>query len=215
MPAADRYYVDYTEEELLEMSHKEAVGTMVEKRQRFCEYYIGSHNAKTAAVKAGYNPETSGRLAVLIKTDEQCRRYIAWLKVRILNKCMLKGEEIIDAWTRIAFADLTDFVDIFPHSIRLKPSDQIDGQLVKSIKSGRDGVSIELYDKMKALDSLVKYADFMPKDWKQKVEERKLELMEEELELKKKLAGASREDRDDGFLDAIAKAATSIKWETN
>lgn len=214
MSAPKQYFVEYTEEELLNMSHKQATKGLVEKRQRFCEYYVGSHNAKTAAIKAGYDPETAGRMAVLIKSNEQVRIYIAWLKVRILNKCMLKGEELIDMWTRVAFADMTDFVDIFPHSIRLKPSEQIDGQLVKSIKSGRDGVSIELYDKMKALDCLQKYADCMPKDYKQKLEERKLEIMEEELILKKQLAGTLGDDeKDDGFIEAIAKAANNVQWE--
>lgn len=214
MPAPKMHYVDYTEEELMEMHHDEAVEGLAEKRQRFCEYYIGSYNAKMAALKAGYNPETADRMAVLLKNSERCRRYIAWLKIRAVNRCMVRSEEILDAWVRIAFSDITDFIDIFPHSIRLKPSDQIDGQLVKSIKSGRDGVSIELYDKMKALDSLVKYVDFMPKDWKQKIEERKIALMEEEFELKKKLSGTSNEeDKDDGFLAAISKAATNIKWE--
>lgn len=198
----------------MNMSHEKATEGLVEKRQRFCEYYIGSYNAKMAALKAGYDPETAGQMAVFIKSSERCQRYIAWLKIRAVNRCMVRSEELLDAWIRIAFSDITDFVDIFPHSIRLKPSDQIDGQLVKSIKSGRDGVSIELYDKMKALDSLAKYVDFMPKDWKQKIEERKIALMEEELELKKKLSGAlSDENKDDGFLEAIAKAAKNINWQ--
>ena len=76
---------------------------------------------------------------------------------------------------------MTDFVDIYPHSIKLKPANEVDGQLIKSIKSGRDGVSIELHDKMKALDCLARYCDDMPKDWKQKLEERKMELLEPQL----------------------------------
>lgn len=214
MPAKKQYFVDYTEEELLKMSHEKVTKNLGERRQRFCEYYVGSHNAKTAAIKAGYDPESAGRMAVIIKSNESIRTYIAWLKVRILNRCMLKGEELIEAWTRIAFADITDFVDIFPHSIRLKPSEQIDGQLVKSIKSGRDGVSIELYDKLKAMDALQKYADFMPKDYKQKIEERKLEILEAEFELKKQMAGfSSADEKDDGFIEAIAKAADNVVWD--
>ena len=99
---------------------------------------------------------------------------------------------------------MSDFVDIYPYSIRLKPADQIDGQLVKSIKSSRDGVSIELYDKMKALDNLAKYIEDMPSDFKQKLEERKVQLLEEELELKKKAQQDSvPEVEDDGFMEAL------------
>lgn len=100
-----------------------------------------------------------------------------------------------------------------PTYIKLKPADEIDGQLVKSIKSGRDGISIELHDKMKALDNLAKYLDDMPQDWKQRIEERKLELMEQEFELKKKLTEIENPtNEDDGFIEAIKQSAKII-WE--
>ena len=114
---------------------------------------------------------------------------------------------------RIAFADISDFVEIRPNSIRLKPEDQIDGQLIKSIRSGRDGVSIELYDKLKSLDFLAKYCDDMPKDWKQKIEEKRLELQEQEFELKKKTLDFSGDEvPDDGLIQAI-KDAAKVVWE--
>ena len=97
--------------------------------------------------------------------------------------------------------------------VRLRPSELVDGQLVKSIKSGRDGVSIELYDKMKSLDFLAKYCQDMPKDWKQKLEERRMELQEQEFELKKSMANvnAGAEEKD-GFIEAIENAA-KVVWE--
>lgn len=214
MPASKVHFVEYTEQQLWEMTREQAVDGLTEKRQRFCEYYISSHNAKTAAIKAGYDPDDAGNMASYMKRSPKTRRYIAWLKVRILDRCMVRGEELIEAWTRIAFSDITDFIDIFPTMIRLKPADQMDGQLVKSIKSGRDGISIELYDKMKALENLAKYVDCMPKDWKQRIEEQKLELAKQELELKKKTYGAIDTLANDGFLEAIANASKNISWES-
>lgn len=127
---------------------------------------------------------------------------------------MVTGTDIIEQWVKIAFADMSDFVDIFPNYIKLKPNDQIDGQLIKSIKSGRDGVSIELHDKLKALDNLAKYTADMPKDYKQILEERKVELLEQEFELKKRLYDdESNEQEDDGFIEALKKSAESV-WET-
>ena len=108
-------------------------------------------------------------------------------------------------------SDITDFVDIAPHSIRLKPADMIDGQLVKSIKTGRDGISIELHDKMRALEQLARYVDDMPSDWKQRIEERKMQLMEQEFELKKKTSELDNPDKeDDGFIEAIKASAESV-----
>ena len=45
-------WVTYTEEELLKMKRKEAVGKLNEKQQRFCEYDLTNQNAKIAAIKA-------------------------------------------------------------------------------------------------------------------------------------------------------------------
>lgn len=205
--------VDYSTEELLAMPKEEATKGLNERQQRFCEFYISSNSAKSAAVRAGYFVNEHSQNFLALKSNWKVQRYIAWLKVRVYKKAMLSAEEVIDEWIRIGFSDITDFVDIFPHSFRLKPSDQIDGQLVKSIKSGRDGISIELYDKMKALDSLVKYMDCMPTDWKQRLEERKLQLMENEFELKKKaVEGIVGSGENDGFLEALSKTAEKI-WE--
>ena len=41
--------------------------------------------------------------------------------------------------------------------VRLKDSAQVDGTLIQEVKKGRDGVSVKLYDKQKALEMLFKY----------------------------------------------------------
>ena len=204
-------YNEYSMEELLAMKHSEAIEELTETQQRFCEAYVSSHNIKTALVKAGIAKNVSYGYG--LRKLPKCRKYIQWLKARILNDAMVQGGEIIDEWIRIAFADLTDFVNIGKYSISLKPVEEIDGQLIKSIKTGRDGISIELYDKLKALDSLALYTADMPKDYKRVIEERKAEIMEQEFEMKKKLYDLdNHEGEDDGFIEALSKSAKII-WE--
>lgn len=211
MRKAQIVYNEYSTEELLEMPRDEAVGKLTEMQQRFCEAYVSSHNIKMALIKAGYKEDTV--LGYMIRKKPAAKRYIQWLKARIVNEAIISGAEIIEQWLKIAFADMTDFVDIHKYSISLKPADQIDGQLIKTIKSGKDGVSVELYDKLKALDSLAKYTEDMPKDYRQIIEEKKLELMQQEFELKKKVYDMdSVEKEDDGFIEALSKSAKVI-WE--
>lgn len=207
-------YDVYTTEELLEMSHEDAIEGLTEKQIKFCEVYVLNYNISIALRKAGYESETSGA-AYRIRQKPGCKRYIQWLKARMLHDTLINGEDIINQWVKIAFADMTDFVDINKFGITLKPVREMDGQLVKSIKSGRDGVSIELYDKLKALDSLAKYTEDMPKDYKQKIEERKMELMEQEFELKKSIYDMENKiEKDDGFVEALKQGA-KIVWEQN
>lgn len=200
-------YNEYTDEEYLNMSKKRATEGLSEKHQRWCEEYVRCHNVRIANIKADLK---SGHL---IRKRPEAQRYIQWLKAHILQSVFIDAADILEHHIRIAFADISDFVEIRPNSIRLKPEDQIDGQLVKSIKSGRDGVSIELYDKLKSLDFLAKYCDDMPKDWKQKIEEKRLELQEQEFELKKKTLDFSGDEvPDDGLIQAI-KDAAKVVWE--
>lgn len=207
-------YDVYTTEELLEMSHEDAIEGLTEKQIKFCEVYVLNYNISIALRKAGYESETSGA-AYRIRQKPGCKRYIQWLKARMLHDTLINGEDIINQWVKIAFADMTDFVDINKFGITLKSVREMDGQLVKSIKSGRDGVSIELYDKLKALDSLAKYTEDMPKDYKQKIEERKMELMEQEFELKKSIYDMENKiEKDDGFVEALKQSA-KIVWEQN
>lgn len=203
-------YDVYTTDELLKMSKEEATEGLNEKQQRFCEQYVTNYNVKTSLRKAGYESAGSAQGYVLRKRPA-VQRYIQWLKARILNEALVKGADIIDQWIKIAFADMTDFVDIHRTSITLKPATEIDGQLVKAIKMGRDGISIELHDKMKALDCLAKYTADMPKDYKQILDERKQELLEQEFELKKKIADLdSKDEENDGFIEALKESAKVI-----
>lgn len=41
--------------------------------------------------------------------------------------------------------------------VHLKSSDEVDGSLIQEVKKGKDGVSVKLYDKQKALDMLFRY----------------------------------------------------------
>lgn len=204
--------VEYTEEELLKMKKVDAIEGLNEKQQRFCEAYVYSHNIRTAMLKAGYKTGETISGYSLAKRPS-VKRYIQWLKARLLRDAMISGRELIEEWVRIAFADMTDFVDVYPSSVKLKPSDTIDGQLVKAIKVGRDGVSIELYDKLKAMDSLAKYTQDMPKEFRQVLDDRRLTLLEEEFQLKKRIYDLeSQEGENDGFLEAIAQSA-KVVWE--
>ena len=133
-------YDAYTEDELIRMPKSKAIAGLNEQQQRFCECYIEGHNRRIAMIKAGYKKgSANANYALRLLANEDVQRYICWLKARVLKSHMIKAIDLIDEWVRIAFSDITDFVEIARHSIRLKPADVIDGQLGQSIKTGGDG----------------------------------------------------------------------------
>ena len=208
-----KVFVDVTEEELNNMTREEASLNLNDKQRKWCEVYVNNFNSKLAAKKAGYSPKCAATIGWKLRQNPDVALYLAWLKLKISYKAWVRPEDIVDQYARIAFADITDFVEVKGGRISLVDSEMMDGQLVKSVKKGRDGVSIEMYDKMAALARLERFFEEMPKDWREKLEEKKLELMKEKLEIEKqKLGLGENEETDDGFIDALRSTASEV-WD--
>lgn len=213
MPAAyKKVFTDESEEELFNMSRDEATLDLNEKQIKFCEYYSRTLNIRLSAVKAGYSKTSAHVIAWKLRQNPDVNRYIAWLKLRVSQKVHIAAVDLIDHYARIAFSDITDVCTVQDGKITVNDSDMIDGQIVKSIKKGRDGITVEMYDKFTALQKLERYFDVMPKDWRQDIEEKKLTILQQKLELEKQKYSTATDNEDDGFIEALSATATEV-WE--
>ena len=84
MQAKPIRYDEYSEEQLLNMTREQATKGLAERQQRFCEFYVEGFNRKLALLKAGYQ-ETTPTYANRLLLHDKIKRYIQWLKVRIIN----------------------------------------------------------------------------------------------------------------------------------
>lgn len=205
--------MEFTEKELLNMTKLEAIDDLDDRQIAFCEQYIKAYNMRMSAIKAGYSPKSAHIIANKLMDKPEVRRYLSWLKLRVLKRNYVNACDIVEQYTKIAFADITDFVDLKSGRVKIKDADEIDGQLVVEVKTGRDGVTVKLADKMVALDKLEKYLNVMPADWKQKLEEKKLEILQKRLELEMLRAGQGGEEtEDDGFIEALQGTVKEV-WD--
>lgn len=92
---------------------------------------------------------------------------------------------------------IVNFVDF-------KESAEVDDTIISEVKQGKDGVSIKLYDKMKALDVLTKYIDLLPDKHKRMLEEEKLKIEKERLALDKAKAEGGGDNDDDLIEDWVS-----------
>lgn len=60
--------------------------------------------------------------------------------------------------------------------VDFKDSAVVDGTIITEVKQGKEGISIKLADRLKALDKLSLYFDLFPDQFKRKIEEEKLKL---------------------------------------
>ena len=192
---------------------------LTDQQQLFCLYQSRMFNYTKAYMKA-YPGCTYASAAVLgsrLMKNQLIRKTIEQLKQNHMNREMLKQEDIFQKYMDIAFADMNDFMsfgqeeietDYGPrmvNSVRLKESDQVDGTLITEVKQGRDGVSVKLADRMKAIDWLADHMDIATAEMKAKIEQIRAKTAI--------MSGTSEEEtEDDGFIEAL-KGEVADVWE--
>jgi phage terminase small subunit len=153
------------------------------------------------------------------------------MKEEQTNGLKLGVRDILQKYIDIAFADITDFITFGTHEvvqkdehtgelltnehgepltdyvtqIHLVDSENVDGTILTEVKEGRDGISVKLADKMKALEMLSKYFDLLSENDKKRLQEEKLKA-----DAAKAMAEVERISKDTG--DDIEEIIVVDEW---
>lgn len=95
-------------------------------------------------------------------------------KEEVLHDMGFNKEHLVAEWMKLANADASDFVEwelrydeqlqVYTPIIRMKPSSEVDGACIKSVKIGRTGkIEFELYDKTVAMKQVGEIMSIYPK----------------------------------------------------
>lgn len=178
-----------------------------DKQILFCIYYIQSFNATKAYQKAyGCSKVTASVNGCKLLTNTNIRVAISSLKQNRMNRAMISPEDIFQKYMDIAFADITDYIEFgkkemfvgvskdgIPfyeqlNHVDFKESSEIDGTLITEFKESKNGFSIKLMDRLKALNWLSDHMDMATEEQKARVDvmRNKIEVNNELLKLKQK-----------------------------
>ena len=196
---------------------------MTDKQQLFCIHYIRCFNATKAYQKAygcGYTTAVTNGPALLRNT--RIKEEILRLKQDRLNREFLSEADIFQKYMDIAFSDVTDFLEFGTeevpvmalygpvqvtdeetgekrtltktvNTVRFKESADVDGSIISEVKQGKDGASIKLADRMKALQWLSDHMDLATEKQKAEIALLKAKVQTDD----------GDEVADDGFLEAL------------
>ncbi|MEH6945207.1 terminase small subunit [Bacillus sp. JJ722] len=195
---------------------------LTNKQRLFCLYYVKSFNATQAAINAGYAPLSAhvegNRLLRNAKVIEQIKE----IKKDMTDGIFVEAMDVLNKYIKIAFSDISDYLTFGKkmqpvigmmgpitdekgqpimeevNYVDFKDSTVVDGTIISEVKQGRDGVSIKLEDRMKALDKLSLYFDLFPDKFKRQIEEEKLKLAHF-----KTHGNEEEEYEDDGFIESL------------
>lgn len=200
-----------------------------EKQRLFCLYYVRCFNATKAYQKAyGCSYEAAKSNGYQLLANTHIRNEIQAMKQSRLNRELLDEHDIFQKYMDIAFADITDFMQFGQkeeyvigqfglvqvedpvtgkksplkqkvNTVRFRESDSIDGTLITEVKNGKNGASIKLADRMKALEWLAEHMDIATEEQKARI-----------AVLKMKSAGDEPEDIDTSYVDALKDLAAKV-----
>ncbi|MDR0269628.1 MAG: terminase small subunit [Paenibacillus sp.] len=202
------------------------------KQRIFVMEYLRDFNATRAAMAAGYSKKTAYSIGWELLRKPEIKAAIQRYNEAMMDEVGINAQRVLMEYMKIAFSDITDYVEfgqaeeplfsdkgeplINPETgdhmtykrnfIAFKNNDDVDGTLISEVKQGKDGVSVKLYDKMKALDVLTKYLDLLPDKHKRMIQDEKLKIEQERLDLDKDKAnggGNSDDDLIDDWVEAV------------
>lgn len=211
---------------------------LTDKQRLFCLYYTRNFNATKAYQKAYQcSYETAMVAGPRMLGNVRVRDEIQHLKQNRYQRELLSEADIFQKYIDIAFADITDFLDFgteevpvmalygpvkvkdpetgeektltkIVNTVRFKASSEVDGSILSEVKQGKDGVSIKLADRMKALAWLAAHMDIATAEQQAKINQ--INAQTELLKAKAQLDD-EEEAADDGFLEAL-KGAAADDW---
>lgn len=101
---------------------------LTEKERLFCEIYVRNFNATQAYLKAGFSADSARQNGYRLLTFDYIRGYVEYLKAQKKAAIMAGEDDLVERYMRIAFADMTDFVDF---GVVMQPV-IIDGSVIMS-----------------------------------------------------------------------------------
>lgn len=145
------------------------------KQQRFVEEYLVDLNATQAYLRAGYKVKSENVAKVnasRLLTNANIQNAIEEAIQERSERTHITSDHVVEHLAKIAFADVKDFVRFgqreviidydedgnpitkLTNYVDFKQDHEVDGTLLSEVKIGRDGASMKLNDRMRALEML-------------------------------------------------------------
>jgi len=151
---------------------------LTNKQEAFCQEYVKDYNAKQAAIRVGYSEKTAKEIGCENLTKPNVSARIDSLRADIYKRNKVTVDEIVNGLGEMFRVDTTE---IFKEDGSLKPLSEMTPRARKAIKNIKiqeyaydDGSksekrTIELHDKLSAVEKLMKHLGGYEKDNQQQM----------------------------------------------
>ncbi len=141
--------------------------------QKYLELGMNGTQAYLSVYKTCKKEETAMTNASRLLRNAKVQEYIQELQSKVEEKAIVSVEDIVKELTAIAFADRTKISKMEKRTMELESGKEVNYEdvvfaltdtldentkkVIAGYKKGKNGISVETYDKLKALELLGKY----------------------------------------------------------
>jgi phage terminase small subunit len=160
---------------------------LTDRQRVFCREYLIDMNAAQAAVRAGYRPQNARICACKLIARPHIKAEIKKLMADREKRLEIAADDVINELMIIAKANAADFAQVIMQEgkdkegnqvevcqVKIKPTDEIDpvkkAALAGIRKSVSGAVEVKLFDKLKALELLMRHMGLLDNKTEDKVE---------------------------------------------
>lgn len=154
------------------------------KQEMFVKEYLVDLNATQAAIRAGYKEKTAAAIGAENLTKPKIKTEIDRAIEKRSERTEITADWVVTQLAKIAEVDITNFTAFGRRDVPVmgafgpvyegegdnkqlvmktvnyvdfKESGEVDGTLIAEVKQGKDGASVKVMDRMKALELLGKH----------------------------------------------------------
>ena len=106
---------------------------LTDKQEAFCDEYLKDFNATQAAIRAGYSEKTARSAGQRLLTNVDIKRRLAEAQAKRSERLEISVDRVALELARIGFSTIKEIAEFDSDSVRLKSSDEIDGNVIVAV----------------------------------------------------------------------------------
>ena len=180
------------------------------KQRLFVAEFLIDLNATQAAIRAGYSAKNADKIGSELLGKTRVREAIEAAMREREKRTQVTSDYVVGRLLELAEYDARDFASVVTEELEMETkkgpvklvtqnvliNENFDGKIAMSISKGKEGIKIELPDRVRVLELLGKHTGAFDSH-KRRIDERRLELDAQKLEIEKAKAQAKVKDTDD------------------
>lgn len=133
---------------------------LTDKQKKFIDEYLIDLNATQAAIRAGYSQKNAFKIGSELLQKTTVQKYMQKCMKDREKRTEITQDKVLNELAAIGFANIVDYLEVKDDTVKVFNTADIPKEKLRAvaeIKQTKDGISIKIHDKVKALEDIAKH----------------------------------------------------------